>query len=451
MMMSRHIPLDAARSSSWLRPLPLLAVCLMSSGMAWGQVDYEHPPINYLSAPVDDVAARLQAQLDAGQVVLTFDEKSGYLSSLLQTLHIPPSSQVLVFSKTSFQQTRISPHRPRAIYFNDDTYVGWVQRGDVIEISSIDAQQGAVFYTLDQQQTDRPHFDRQTHNCLVCHGSSHTGGIPGNFVRSIYPDRGGQPVLSEGTFRTDFTSPLSERWGGWYVTGTHGGQRHMGNVTVQNKNQSEKLDVEAGANVTDLKPLVDVAPYLTPHSDIVALMVLEHQTAIHNAITAANYSARITQRDARIMNEALERDADYESDSTERRYASAAEKVLDALLLVGEYRLTAEIMGTSSFAEQFAARGPGDRQGRSLRTFDLQTRLFKYPCSYLIYSATFDGLPPAVRDRVLRRLWMVLTSADTSAKFQHLSPEDRLAIREILIDTKPQLPDYWTRTADSGR
>ncbi len=432
------------------RPLLLLA-CLVLPRVAGGQVDYERPPIDYLNAPVDDCAAQLQKKLDASEVALAFDSKSGYLPSLLAALKIPPSSQVLVFSKTSFQQTRISPRYPRALYFNDDTYVGWVQRGDVIEISSVDPQQGAVFYTLSQQPTERPQFQRQTHNCLVCHASSHTGGVPGHFVRSIYPDRTGQAVLSAGTFRTDFTSPLSERWGGWYVTGTHGRQRHMGNATVHDKNQPVQLDVEAGANVTDLKTLLDVTPYLTPHSDIVALMVLEHQTTVHNVITAANYSARVTQRDARIMNEALARDPHHESDSTQRRYATAAEKVLDALLLVGEHRLTDCIAGTSAYSQEFQQRGPFDRQGRALRTLDLKTRLFQYPCSYLIYSAAFDALPAAVRDRVLHRLWLVLTSADTSDKFQHLSPDDRLAIREILGDTKPGLPDYWKATAGGGR
>ena len=235
-------------------------------------------------------------------------------------------------------------------------------------------------------------------------------------MRSVYPDRSGRPVLSAGTFRTDYTSPLSQRWGGWYVTGTHGAQRHLGNATITGAGEPEELDVENGANVTDLGELLDITPYLTPHSDIVALMVLEHQVVMHNAITAANYSARITHRDARIMNEALQRDADYESESTRRRYDSAAQKVLEILLMVNDCRLTDPIVGTSNFAQEFQKRGPFDRQGRSLRQLDLQNRLFKYPCSYLIYTDSFDALPSAVRDRVLRRYarYSVATRRPTS-------------------------------------
>ncbi len=314
----------------------------------------------------------------------------------------------------------------------------------MIEVSSVDPQQGAVFYTLDQQPADQPHFVRQTDECLLCHGSSHTGGVPGHFVRSVFPDRGGMPVLSAGTYRTDYTSPIKERWGGWYVTGRHGDQRHMGNVTVADKNNPEDLDIESGANLVDLNDRVDVDPYLSNFSDIVALMVLEHQVAMHNRITAANYRARFAFRDAKIMNEALGRAADYESDSTQQRFASAAEKVLDCLLLVGEQPLSDPVTGTSKFAEDFQRQGPCDEKGRSLRQLDLKRRLFKYPCSYLIYSQAFEGLPERVRQRVYQRLWEVLSGQDQASKYAHLSAADRQAILDILRETKPGLPAYWT-------
>ncbi len=275
------------------------ASCVLLSMITWvlpvhGQVDYELPPIDYLEAAVHDPVAQLTERLERGEVSLTFAGQAGYLASVLQALDVPVSSQILVFSKTSFQQAKISPRRPRALYFNDNVYVGWVQQGEVMEVSAIDPQQGAIFYTLEQQPAEQPRFARQTHNCLVCHGSSHTEGVPGSFVRSIYPDRRGHPVLSAGTFRTDYTSPLRERWGGWYVTGTHGKQRHMGNVVLKDGSDPSALDVESGANVVDLADRVDVSRYLTPYSDIVALMVLEHQATAHNRLTAANFSARIT-------------------------------------------------------------------------------------------------------------------------------------------------------------
>ena len=425
------------------------AICAMVfsfgvSAVGSAQLDYEGEPINYGKAPVHDPIAQLQEKLDKGEVELAYDGKHGYLPSILEALGVTPASQVLVFSKTSFQRSRISPRRPRALYFNDEVYLGWVQRGDVIEVSSVDPQQGAVFYTLDQQLVDRPHFVRQTDECLLCHGSSHTGGVPGHFVRSVFPDRGGMPVLSAGTYRTDYTSPIKERWGGWYVTGQHGDQRHMGNVTVADKNNPEDMDTESGANIVDLKDRVDVDPYLSDDSDIVALMVLEHQVAMQNRITAANYRARFAHRDAKIMNEALGRAADYESESTQQRFASAAEKVLECLLLVGEQPLSDPIVGTSKFAEIFQRQGPFDEKGRSLRQLDLKQRLFKYPCSYLIYSPAFEGLPNRVREGVYQRLWDVLSGQDQSSKYAHLSAVDRQAILDILRETKPHLPAYWT-------
>lgn len=274
----------------------LVVLCVVADGRA--QLKLEHPPIDYLNTPTDDPIVRLQAGLDADQNELSFDPEFGYLPALLELLQIDASSQMLVFSKTSFQRRRISPRSPRAIYFGDSAYVGWVPGGKVIEISVVDPQQGAMFYTLEMSRQEQPRFLRQNHECLSCHAASHTRHVPGHFVRSVFTDRRGRPLLNAGTFRTDYTSPLKERWGGWYVTGTHGSQRHMGNVVASSEDQPIQLDVEAGANVIDLTRRLDTSDYLRPDSDIVALMVLEHQVAMHNGITAANYSARITQRDA---------------------------------------------------------------------------------------------------------------------------------------------------------
>jgi hypothetical protein len=387
--------------------------------------------------------AQFQERLAAGEARLAHAAPTGYLAAFLQALDVPVSSQVLVFSKTSLQQTKITPRRPRALYFNDDVYVGWVPRGDVLEIAAIDPQQGTIFYTLDQHPLEDPRLQRQTHNCLVCHASSHTEGVPGLLVRSVFPDRSGQPVLSAGTFRTDYRSPLRERWGGWYVTGTHGAQRHMGNVFLPADGRPEDLEVEAGANVVDLRERLNLESYLSPHSDLVALLVLEHQLLVHNRLTAANYSARLAARDAQIMSEALGTDPAVESDSVRRRLDAAADKLVAALLLVDEAPLLAPVRGTSSFAADFAQRGPCDAQGRSLRQLDLDSRLFRYPCSYLIYSPSFAALPAPVRDRVLRRMWSVLRGEDQSEPFQHLSAMDRANILEILRATLPDLPAYW--------
>lgn len=431
---------NRAHSSTFVAVL-WLALILLGT-IARADLPFESEPINYLTAPVDDPVSRLQARLDAGEVTLNYDEH-GYLAAVLGELGIAPSSQMLVFSKTSFQRSKISRRTPRAVYFNDDTYVGFCQQGEVIEVSTTDPKQGAIFYTLRQEEVARPAFQRQTHDCLQCHASSKTQDLPGHLVRSVFPDATGMPVFNAGTFNTSHENPLNERWGGWFVTGTHGGQQHMGNVIVTNRQRPELLETAAGANVTDLSGLVDTSPYLTPHSDIVALMVLEHQVKMQNLITAANYHARMALHYEASINKALGRPADYLSESTQSRFTSPAEKLLRYLLFVEEAPLEQPVAGTSDFAKEFAARGQRDRQGRSLRDFDLQRRIFKHPCSYEIYSAAFDALPDVVQDYIYRRLREILTGKDVSQDFSRLSSSDRKAILEILLDTKPTLPDYW--------
>lgn len=424
---------------------PTLVWCILlasTASNARAELPYEAEPINYLTAPVDNPVSRLQGRLDRGEATLAYG-KQGYLPDVLRELGISQSSQMLVFSKTSFQRTKISRRAPRAVYFNDDTYIGFCQQGEVIEVSTTDPHEGAVFYTLRQEQVEKPAFQRQTHDCLQCHASSKTLDVPGHLVRSVYPDAVGMPVFNAGTFNTSHESPLKERWGGWFVTGTHGRQTHMGNVTVTNRQRPEVLATEAGANVTDLAGLVDTSPYLTPHSDIVALMVLEHQVKMHNLIILTNYHARMALHYEEAINKALNRPADYLSDSTRSRYQSPADKLIRYLLFIDETPLAEPIAGSSTFAQEFAARGPRDSQGRSLRDFDLKRRIFKYPCSYEIYSAAFAALPDVARDYIFRRLYDILSGRDQSSDYGRLAAGDRQAILEILRDTIPSSPSYW--------
>ena len=405
-------------------------------------------PIRYDAPPLKDPVARLQQRMEQGQARLEYTAPGGYLLSVLKQLHVQPSSQTLVFSKTSFQFQHISPANPRALYFNDDVYVGWVQGGEVMEVSAVDPDRGAMFYSLDQRQTDKPRFVRRD-ECLQCHASPRTLGVPGHLVRSVYPDAEGLPLLQAGSFQTDHASPLRERWGGWYVTGTHGVLRHMGNNWVRDVGRPDQLDMETGANVTRLQDLVNLSRYARPDSDLVALMVLEHQTKLHNLLTRANWETRIALRQQDDMNRALGQPSDQWFDSTRRRIRNQVEDLLKYLLFTDEVRLDAAVAGTSGFQDEFPKTGPRDRRGRSLRDLDLKTRLFRYPCSFLIYSDAFTALPPAARDQLYLRLHEVLTGKDQSKEFAALSRNDRTAILEILLDTKSGLPDYWKLSAGS--
>ncbi len=424
-----------------------MPVCLALAGLNGSYLlPLDHEAIQYSKAPVDDAIARLQRRIDAGEVKLQSDDNFGYLRSVLRALDVSESSQVLVFSKTSFQAPRIAPRTPRALYFNDHVAVGFVRTGDVLEFASLDPRQGVIFYTLDQEKSAHPQFDRRD-TCLQCHQSGGTLGVPGLVVRSVFPDSTGMPLFHAGTFVTDHRSPLKERWGGWYVTGTHGDQNHMGNAVVEDRNQPDRLQTEGTQNLVDLHGKVDTGAYLTPHSDIVALMTLEHQTQMVNLIIRVGWETRLALHDGAAIDKALGRDPSQTSESTTHRINSAADELVEYLLFSGETHLTAPIKGTSDFATEFSKSGPHDPQGRSLRQFDLHTRMFRYPCSYMIYSEAFDHLPAAARDRVYRRLWEVLTGKDTSPQFAHLSPADRHAISELLRATKPGLPSYWTTTA----
>ena len=419
----------------------LFMMLLLLAAQAGVAEDYDEEPIRYSSAAVDDPVARLARRLATGETALRWDERHGWLPSLLEALHIPLSSQVLVFSKTSLQRERIMPERPRALYFNDEVYVGMVRDGTVFEIASTDPRQGTIYYVMPTARERRPEMDRQTHECLQCHDSnSFTGGVPGLILRSVYPDLDGRPILTAGSHVTDQRSLLPERWGGWYVTGTYGDGLHMGNQIFDQRVTPETVDRRPGAGRTSLEELIDVQPYLTPHSDVVALLVLAHQVPMHNLLTRASYETRRALRDDLVMNAALGRPVGFRSDTTNRRIASVGEAVLRYLLYVDEAPLSGPVRGTSGYATQFQAMGPRDTRGRSLRDLDLEHRLLRYPLSHLVYSEAFDALPSAVRTYVLDRLLAVLSATATDDQFAHLSRIDRRAILEILVATKPGLP-----------
>ncbi len=418
--------------------------------------------IHYKSTPPNDMVSRLQRQLDQGKSALRYAGPQGYLLSVLRLLKVPLSTQMLVFSKTGFQQNRISPTTPRALYFNDSVYIGWVQGGDVVELAAVDPAQGTMFYTLDQRSVAQPRFVRRE-ECLQCHASPKTVGVPGLLMRSVYTAGNGVPELHAGTFDTDQSSPLFQRWGGWYVTGSHGSQRHMGNVTFTDTAHPDRLDTESGANLTSLAGRFDVGAYATPHSDLVALMILAHQTHLHSLISRVNWETRIALDKQAALNKELGAPPATLSGATRHRIDDAVEILLRAMLFTDEARLKEPIQGTSNFAREFAAVGLRDRAGRSLRDLDLNRRMFRFPCSFLIYSEAFGALPEQVRDTFYRRLWEVLTEkdngkiigkdnkSDKNAAFASLSRSDRAAILSILRQTKADLPGYWQASAPSSQ
>jgi len=407
-----------------------------------GFLPFAGEPINYRSADLNDPIAQLEKRLERGEVSLSCEPRHGYLRSVLDALHIPVSSQTLVFSKTSFQSPQISPSTPRALYFNDDVYVGRVHDGKFLEFISFDPRQGAIFYLVDERQSEHPQFERAAIDCLPCHVAPSTRGVPGVMLRSVFTMPSGDPSPGGRSFITGQESPLRERWGGWYVSALHGAEAGMGNATFSHPERPEQLDKPAAADPVSLRELIDTSAYLTGSSDIVALMVLAHQTQMHNLITQTNYRSRLAFAD-KERHKAAGLSAETISDAFRKQVEYPAEQLVRYLLFTNEARLDGPVAGDTSFAQEFAVRGPFDSQGRCLRQFDLHTRIFKYPCSYLIYSQAFDAIPQPAKQYIYRRLFEVLSGADQSPEFNTLSPHDRRAILEILVGTKPGLPPEW--------
>ncbi len=414
----------------------LACLCVLPN-TSWAQFDFEKPPINYGEVDAHDRVAALATAIQKGEVQFKYDEHHGWLPDVLKHLQVSEQSQVLVFSKTSLQLHKISPRTPRALYFNDDVYVGWCQQGDVVELAATDPELGAVFYTMDQQADAPPRIVRDRGQCLTCHATARTQGVPGYLIRSVYPDINGRPRTGSRTYVTDHSSPFEQRWGGWYVTGSHGTMRHLGNVRSNDRLEPELMDVEAGANQQTLDKLINTDPYLTEHSDLIALLVLEHQSQMHNLIARASMEARTATHYDRGINEALGRPIDTVSESTTRRIQSASEALVRYMLFADEVELTNPISGTSKFADQFVESAKLDQQGRSLRELDLEHHLLKYPCSYLIYSEAFERMPQPVMDCVKRRVTEVLTATEVPAGYERLTDAQRAAIAEILRETKP--------------
>jgi hypothetical protein len=390
-----------------------------------GYIPFTEEPINYRSNDLSDPVAKLRKRLETGAASLRYEEKNGYLKSILELLDIPVSSQTLVYSKTSFQYKKISPEAPRALYFNDDVYVGQVHQGKALEFVSFDPNQGAIFYLLDERKTDHPVLERAELDCTQCHIAASTRGVPGVFLRSVYTQESGTLAVKAPQYITGQQSPIAERWGGWYVTGKWGNQAHLGREP----------------------PALDDSAYLSLHSDIVAHLVLAHQTQMHNLITQTNYQARIAAWDeAKNKAAGLPSNAPL-SETARKKYEAPAEELVRYLLFANEAPLAEPVRGDSGYAEEFAARGIRDSQGRSLRDFDLQTRIFKYPCSYLIYSDAFDSLPTIAKEYVYGRLLDVLSGRDQSPEFASLTAKERKNVLEILLATKPGLPEAWKSKA----
>jgi hypothetical protein len=390
-----------------------------------------HPAIDY-DGPTADVVGELARNVADGTVKLRYEGRSGYLRSVLEALHIPVESQAIVFSKTSLQSHYISPSNPRAIFFSDDVTLGFIPDAPLMEISALDPKLGMVFYAIEQRPSDRPLIARGD-SCLSCHESRNTLDVPGMLARSMAVGVGGQTMPEFGNFISDHRSPFEERWGGWFITGDTGPARHMGNTTLEPNGSSVRAS--GSRTLASLDGKFNLEGYPSHYSDVAPVMVLDHQVRMTNLLTRVGWETRVAL--AQKTRNPQDREV------ADRLIQSDARELVDYMLFIDEAPLPGKFTSTSGFAMKFPESGPRDRAGRSLKELDLTKRLFRYPCSYMIYSRAFDNLPGAAKDAVYARLWSILSESEKSPRYAKLSRADRVAVARILLETKTDLPSYF--------
>lgn len=415
-----------------------LALSPVVTAQTPGTFGNEYSIVGYNDEATENRIARLAARMASGEVELEYREKRGYLDSLLEHLEIDPSSQTLVFSKTSLQYQLIDEKTPRGLFFNDDTYIGFVQNSQIVEVMAMDDKLGMVFYVFNNAPKPEKYFVRETQRCLVCHDSAGTmgGGVPMVMaLSSIYNSSLISKMDVSGAGNVEDKIPVRDRWGGWYVTGQHGSQTHLGNLILPGAGDLTRVDEFRQGNVDSLEELgmLDPSPYPGNTSDITALMILEHQLTVQNLITYINFKApAVLERagfpEAKAANSWAELPPKAQLSLTRMM-----DRMAGAMLMQETATLEDRIAGLPAYQSWFTSRGPSDSQGRSLRDLDLQNTLFRYPLSYLVYSPAFNAMPAYAKDYVYSKIRSELSgNGEVSHPYDQ---EDREAALEILEET----------------
>jgi hypothetical protein len=220
------------------------------------------------------------------------------------------------------------------------------------------------------------------------------------------------------------------------VTGQHGKQQHLGNILAEPGEDLANLASLRRGNLDSVQGLFETRSYLTEKSDIVALLVFEHQAYIEGFITRANFKSRTVLARNGLDPSGAMRWASLPA-QVQKPLKSMLESLIQGLLFVDAATLDDAISSSSGYDRWFAAQGPRDKKGRSLRELDLRTRVFKYRLSYLIYSEGFEGLPACDKEYIHARLADILSGRDQAPTYAHLSTGERRELLEILTATKP--------------
>ncbi len=405
-----------------------LSLFLLTLPALAGSDYWELPPIRYSDTAAANTLTELAADLASGARKVTGTTGLERLKFVLDELRVPEESQVLVFSKTSHQNSLIRPSNPRSLYFSENTYVGYVPGGDIEAIIQ-DPLLGPVYYLIEADSDGGLEIERDFSTCISCHATSSTEHVPGLLIRSVFPDENGRPLLAMGTRLVDHESPVRERWGGYYVTG-RSSLPHLGNRTYDENETAEPMP----SDLLDLENTIDITRYPRPTSDIVALLVLEHQCRMHNLFTAASMQYRRSIFLSRLLDPAA-----ADSGSAGQVAHSMASKIVDCLFFKNEADLGEGIEGGEDFQKSFETRFPKSKDGHSLADFKLYGRIFKHRCSYMVYSEAFQNLPLEMKSLVLKKMHSALTGNDPA--YDWLKASEKSRIRAILASTLPDWPE----------
>lgn len=417
-----------------------LATCPVAKGQFFN--DFELEPHGYFTKKPRDPMSLLLERVASGEARIEEPNGKPLVERLLRELGIDKHTQVLVFSKTSLQKRAVSYQNPRALYFNDSVYLGWMPDGR-IEIASYDPELGPLFYFQRELDDETSPLFVRTRSCLGCHAGDATNFLPGALGRSIYPDATGRSLKGIDDYRrSGHQIPMEVRWGGWFVSGKHGELRHMGNALAERKDGEVTLDRERFANLARLDQFFPTDSYPAPGSDIAALLVFDHQVTMHYRLVEASYRARQALFDSKLAPE--ETDQRKLAEGRPRtEFDEGVEMVVEYLLFKDEVELSKGVECDPEFRRAFTADRRCDQHGRSLKDLRLDGRIFENRCSYMIYSPTFDGMPVMMKQAVYARLHEILTSPEPPEGYEFLDTAERKRIVEILRETKPDLPDPW--------
>ena len=408
------------------RIFAILAACLAGTSVV-SAVEYEldAAPHNYWKRPLKDPFTKFIGEVEAGRVKLDGSGELPYLISLLKALKIPVSSQMLVFSNTSLQLRLISPRNPRALFFNEDVYVGYIPGGR-IEIVSVDPEAGGIFYIFDIPRDGSAFRAERSDRCMNCHAKEETFYVPGLFVKSVVPIPTGGSLQAFRQKQSGHSIPFAERFGGWYVTGKHGIIEHWGNALGRNSPDGglQKLPLEPGK-------LFDYGRYPVAGSDVLPQLVHEHQVGFVNRALEATYKTR----------ELFHKDGGKPSAATNAALDETAKNFVRYILFADEVPLPG-VEGDSAFKSEFqkAATVIG---GASLREFDLKTRMFRNRCSYMVHSGIFAGMPRDMKLRVYRQFALALSETQPAKDYAYIPTAEKRTIRAILKATMTDAPAGW--------